>query len=164
MNIDSEKWKIIKELFKKAGYSSMHFAIATVNREGNPHVTPIGSLFLTETGKGFYFEEYVSQMKRNIEHNHRVCVIAVNSGKWFWLKSLIRGQFNDPCSIRLTGTTGVKREATPQERQFFEKIIGPMKWTRGYKLLWKNLKFVREVRFDSYELVHTGKMTANLDV
>ncbi len=99
MKIDDEKWKMIKELFKKAGYSSMHCAIATVSLEGEPHVTPIGSLFLTETCKGFYFEEYVVHMKRNIEHNHRVCVMALNSSKWFWLKALIRGQFNEPCGF-----------------------------------------------------------------
>lgn len=163
MKIDDEKWKMIKELFKKAGYSSMHYAIATVNREGEPHVTPIGSLFLTETCKGFYFEEYVVHMKRNIEHNHRVCVMALNSSKWFWLKALIRGRFNEPCSIRLMGTAGVKRDATSREHRLFQKITGPVKWTRGYKLLWENLKTVRDIRFDSYELVKAGKMTAHLD-
>jgi len=49
------------------------------------------------------------------------------------------------------------------DQRTFQKITGPVKWTRGYKLLWKNLKTVREIRFDSYELVQTGKMTANLD-
>ena len=163
MKIDDEKWKMIKHLFKKAGYSSMHCAIATVSREGEPHVTPIGSLFLTQTCKGFYFEEYVVHMKRNIEHNQRVCVMALNSSKYFWLKALIRGRFNEPCSIRLMGIAGVKRDATSQELKLFEKVTAPVKWTRGYKLLWGNLKTVRDIRFDSCELVQTGKMTAHLD-
>jgi uncharacterized protein len=163
MKIDDEKWKMIKDLFKKAGYSSMHCAISTVTPEGKPHVTPIGSLFLTKPSKGFYFEEYVVHMKKNIENNHRVCVMALNSSKWFWLKALIRGRFNEPCSIRLMGTAGVRRDATDKEYRLFQKIIGPVKWTRGYKLLWKNLKTVRDIRFDSYELVKAGKMTAHLD-
>ncbi len=32
-------------------------SIGTTDKDGSPRVTPIGSLFLTEEGKGFYFEK-----------------------------------------------------------------------------------------------------------
>lgn len=164
MDIDQEKWKIIKKLFMKAAYSSMHYSIATINPDGMPHVTPIGSLFLTRPFEGFYFEEYASGMKRNLENNGRVCVLAVNSNKIFWLKCVIKGKFTAPFSIRLLGTAGARREATKRELELLDKIVGRLKWTRGYRLLWKDLKYVRDISFDSIEPVRAGKMSAHLSV
>ena len=45
MDIDAD-WHVIKRLFRKSFASSIHYAIATVTQDGEPHVTPIGSLIL----------------------------------------------------------------------------------------------------------------------
>ena len=162
MKIDQAKWKMIKKLFLKASFSSMHYSIATTNSDGTPHVTPIGSLFLTELCKGFYFEEYAYRLKRNMEHNSRVCVLAVNSSKIYWLRSIIKGSFSAPFSIRLMGTAEKRRDATQWEYDRLDKMIGRLKWSRGYRLLWNNLKIVRDINFHSFEPVRAGKMSAHL--
>ena len=38
-------WKTIQTLFEHSR-SSLHYAVATVNADGFPHITPIGLLFL----------------------------------------------------------------------------------------------------------------------
>ena len=47
-----ENWADIKKLFGQAFRSSFHYALATVNEDGEPHVTPIGSLILCDPGHG----------------------------------------------------------------------------------------------------------------
>jgi uncharacterized protein len=86
-------WKEVKSLFKKSFRSSFHFSVATVTEDGEPHVTPIGSLILGEPGHGFYFEEFPQHLPRNLGSNKKICVMAVNSNKWYWLKSLVMGRF-----------------------------------------------------------------------
>ena len=39
-------WNKIKKHFNKSFYSNFHVAIASVNKDNKPTVTPIGSLFL----------------------------------------------------------------------------------------------------------------------
>ncbi len=82
MELTVQQWDTMRKIFRNAFNSSFHYAIATVNKDGTPHVTPIGSLMLGDDRQGFYFEGYVSALARNLEHNKRVCVLAVNSGKW----------------------------------------------------------------------------------
>ena len=79
-------WKDIKRLFKQSFSSSFHFAIASVSENGEPHITPIGSLILGKPGKGIYFEKFTQTMPCNFLSNRKICVLAVNSSKWFWFK------------------------------------------------------------------------------
>lgn len=91
------------------------YAIATVNEDGEPHVTPIASLILGKPGHGLYFEEFTRQLTHTLKRNKQVCVLAVNSSRWFWIKSLISGRFSSPPAVRLHGTAGEIREATETE-------------------------------------------------
>jgi len=84
-------WNIVKKIFKQSFSSSFHFSIATVDENGKPHVTPIGSLILGNPGQAIYFEEFPSKLPINLKTNKHVSILAVNSSKWFWLKSLIKG-------------------------------------------------------------------------
>ena len=52
----TENWEEVKDLFRESFISSFHYAIATVNGEGEPHVTPIGSLILGKPGHGLYLK------------------------------------------------------------------------------------------------------------
>ncbi len=155
----TENWPALKRLFRASINSSFHYAIASVNESGEPHVTPIGSLILDRPGHGYYFEEFTQQMAKNFSHNPQVCVLAVNSGRWYWLKSLFAGRFKSPPAVRLLGTVGESRAATEEEIARWQRHVGPVHFTRGHKLLWRNMKRVREIHFHRIEAVKIGRMT-----
>lgn len=155
-------WKDIKRFFNQSFSSSFHYSFATVNENGEPHVTPIGSLILREPGHGVYFEEFPRQLSLNLQNNKKVCVLAVNSSRWFWIKSLFGGRFASPPAIRLYGTVGEVREATEKEIKLWHHRV---RWTRaskGYALMWKNMKMVRDINFYRLEPVNIGVMTQGL--
>jgi len=155
-------WETIRSIFSEAFSSCMHYAFATVNDKGEPHVTPIGGLVLLDDCTGFYFEEYPVHLPANIEKNNRVCVLAVNAKLQFWGKALAGGKFDTPPAVRLYGTVGKRRQATHQEINSFLDRLKMVKETKGYKMLWENMKTVRDIRFDSFEPVLTGEMTSGL--
>jgi hypothetical protein len=154
-------WHEVKKLFGKSFRSSIHYSIATVKANGEPHVTPIGSLILGKPGHGIYFEEFTRQLPNNFETNKQVCVLAVNSSKWFWVKSLFMGHFSDPPAVRLHGTAGNIREATTKEIEFWQKRVKSVSFTKGHSMMWANMKMVREIEFTKIEPVHMGEMTHN---
>jgi predicted pyridoxine 5'-phosphate oxidase superfamily flavin-nucleotide-binding protein len=155
-------WQTIRAVFEEGYKSCVHFAVATVNEDGSPHVTPIGALFLREDRTGFYFEENPTRMPRNLKRNPRVCILAVNADRSFWAKSLLEGKFSSPPAVRLLGTVGELREATADEVAAWQKKIANAKGTKGYKLLWEKFAKVRDISFDSFEPVDVGEMTSGL--
>jgi len=155
-------WPTIVELFEEAFKSCMHFAMATVNEDGSPHVVPIGGLILRDNCTGFYFEEYPTRTPRNLKRNPRVSVLAVNADKIFWGKALLQGKFSQPPAVSINGTAGELREATPAEIEAWQKKVVLTKSTRGYELLWAKMAKVRDITFDSFEPVITGEMSAGL--
>jgi len=44
--LSERDWSLIRRVHREAFRSSLHFAIASADPEGRPHVTPIGSLLL----------------------------------------------------------------------------------------------------------------------
>lgn len=154
-----ENWNEIKELFIKSFKSSFHYSIATVNQDGNPHITPIGSLILGNPGEALYFEEFTQKLPVNYQENRQICVLAVNSSKLFWLKSLALGTFSTPPAIRLYGIAGNRREATKKEIMLWQKRVKSVSFTKGYDMMWANMKMVREIKFNRAEPVHMGKIT-----
>jgi hypothetical protein len=152
----------IKNLFRESFKSSLHYAIATVSEDGTPHVTPIGSLILGKPGKGFYFEKFTHNLPRNIENSSRVCVLAVNSSRWFWVKSLFGGRFNMPPAVRLYGVAKELRPATDREATLWQKRVSSARFTKGHALMWREMSMVREIEFDRIEPVHIGRMTQGL--
>lgn len=162
MELTAQQWDFMKKIFDDAFNSSFHYAVATVNRDGTPHVTPIGSLMLGDDRRGFYFEGYVDALSRNLQHNNRVCVLAVNSGTWSLLKSFIRGRLTAPPGVRLMGTAGERREATEQELDSFHRRFRRYRMFKGYDRLWGKLKYVREIAFDAYEPVRIGALTRGI--
>jgi len=163
MELTMQQWDFLKKIFSNAFNSSFHFSIATVTKEGAPHVTPIGSLMLRDDCTGFYFEEYVSNLSRNLQQNKQVCIMAVNSGKWTLLKSLFLGRFLTPPGVRLMGIAGERREATPEEIALFKKRVRNYRMFKGYDLLWSRLRHVREIRFHSYEPIRIGTLTRHIE-
>lgn len=152
-------WKDIKCLFKVSFKSSFHFAIASVTENGEPHVTPIGSLILGEPGHGFYFEKFTQQLPRNLGKNKQICVLAVNSSRWFWLKSLVGGRFKTPPAIRLHGVVGELRDANDTEIALWQKRVRRVSFSKGHAVMWRSMSMVRDIEFTRIEPVHIGKMT-----
>lgn len=164
MELDSTTWTRIREIFRAAFKSSFHYSIATINDDGSPHVTPIGSLILRDDRTGFYFEEYPSGLSRNLKRDKRVCVMAVNTAKWPMIKSFFLGRFISPPGVRLMGTAGERREATPQEQAQFRARVRKYRMFKAHDLLWGGLKHVRDIRFHACEPIRIGALTRNREL
>ena len=159
-----QHWGMIQDFVQTAMKSSRHLSFATVTEDGYPHVTPIGSLILRDNCTGFYFEEYTKQMPANFKHNQRISILAVNSAFLFWLKSIYSGAFQTHPGIRLHGKVGVRRPATEDEIAAWHDRVKGARKTKGYELIWKNLKHARDIEFDSFEPITAGKMTTHLKI
>ena len=152
-------WDAIRKHFSKSFSQNLFIPIASVDSDNNPTVTPIGSLFLNDTQTGFYFEKYPTKLPLNAKINQNICALAVNSNKWFWLKSLFKGKFKTNPAIKLYGHLGERRQATEKE---FSRLNRRMKVTNGLKgntYLWKKMDYVREIAFTKVETINLGKMT-----
>ena len=101
-------------------------------------------------------------MRHNLDRDQRICVLAVVGGFWFWLKALFQGRFSAPPGLRLAGRAGRRRLATKEEVEQWQKRVRPFRRLKGYKLLWKNMRHVREVTFDTVEPLRLGSMAQGL--
>lgn len=165
MNIHNIKhWTDIKTHFRACIKRNMHIAIASVDSSGVPTVTPIGSLFLNNDHTGFYFEKFATKLNKNSKNNQNICILAVNTGKWFWIKALFKGKFSSHPAIKLYGKLGTKRDATDIEYRAFQRRVRSTKNLKGYHYLWKDMAQVREIQFTKAEQINLGKMTKNLSV
>ena len=155
-------WKEIRLHFNKSFRTNFYVSIASVDSENNPTVTPIGSLFLKNNQTGFYFEKYPSKLPIHAKTNRRICVLAVNSNTWFWIKSLFKGKFRNYPAIKLYGELGQRREATEIEMIRLNRRMKITKGMKGNKYLWADMKFVREITFTKGEKINLGEMTKDL--
>ncbi|AUC83900.1 pyridoxamine 5'-phosphate oxidase [Polaribacter sp. ALD11] len=154
-----ENWQKIRIHFSKSIKANMHVSIASVNEEHQPTITPIGSLFLNKYQTGFYFEKFASKLNINSKTNKNICVLAVNSNKWFWLKSLFKMSFSEYPALKLYGKLGTKRQATQKEYRAFERRVRKTKRLKGSSYLWEDMKMVREIKFTKGEKINLGIMT-----
>jgi hypothetical protein len=157
-----ENWQKIRDHFNKSFRTNFHVSIASVDIDGNPTATPIGSFFLNDDQTGFYFEKYPQSLPIHAEYNNRICVLAVNSNKLYWLNSLFQGKFTGYPGVKLYGELGNRREATEQEIQRLERRMKATKGLKGNSYLWGDMLSVREVTFFRAEKINLGKMTTHL--
>ncbi len=155
-------WPEIRRVVERGQFSSLYCSIASVGEDGTPTVTPIGTVFLGSEPSGFFFDRYTSDLGKNIDANGRICLLAVNSGKFFWLKSFLLGQFRSPPGVRLYGTAGPLREATPSELGQIESRVRSTKWLRGNRLIWSSFTHVRDLEFTSFRPVSYPAMMEHL--
>ena len=130
MNLVAD-WKTIRKQFNKSFRQNLHVPIASLDGNNNPTITPIGSLFLNHDQTGFYFEKFPSTLPKYAKINPNICVLAVNTSKWFWLKSILRGKFNSSPAIKLHGVLGDRRKATLHEIQRLNRRM------KSTNLFWK---------------------------
>lgn len=159
MSFELHQWAELKRLAGSIFGTSLHFAMATVDADGSPHITPIGSLMLTTPGEGYFFEVFADRLGANLDRGSPVTVLGVNSGTSLWLRALIAGRFESAPAFRLTGVAGARRAATEAERRRWQKKVRWLRFFKGHKLLWGNLDTVRELHFDTLEPVRLGAMT-----
>lgn len=156
----THQWEHLKKEFTHCQKTSNGLVkIATVDAESNPNITPIGSLFLLSDNKGFFCNRFPVNLNNNIKNNNRVCVIALNNSKLFWLKSLYKGKFTDCPGLKLYGQVSRKRGITPVEKIKWEKMVRPFRWSKGYGILWKDMAYVSDILFDAFEYIKAGEMT-----
>ncbi len=161
MNI-VKNWSAIRVHFNKSFHSNLHVAIASVDHKNNPTVTPIGTFFLNRDQTGFYFEKYPTKLPQNANANTNICVLGVNSNKWFWLKSLFNVKFDYYPALKLYGTLGKRRIATDIENSRLKRRMKTTKFLKGNTYLWGDMEYVREISFTRVEKANIGKMTSDL--
>ena len=157
-----KEWKRIREHFRRSRQANSHFVISIVDDQGYPRTIPIGSLMLNRDPSAYFFERFTSSISRYGEPGQRICVLAVNTNRWFWIRSIFKGRFFRPPAIRLYGRLGELREGTPEERDRFQRLVKPVRRTKGYRLMWKDMSRVRELTFERAEGANLGKMTEAL--
>lgn len=155
-------WKLITSVVESAISSSKHCSIASVDAEGNPHITPIGFFFLREDGTGYYFEQYSKRLPKNYLSNENICVMAVNTATPFWLKSLLRGKFESFPGVRLYGKVGEARQANVVEIAALKRRVGMARFLNGAQQIWSGLETVRDIDFYAVEPVKYPKMMQHL--
>ncbi|WP_347957039.1 pyridoxamine 5'-phosphate oxidase family protein [Gordonia aichiensis] len=161
MGLTDEQWTAARRVVHRAIRSSLHCSITSLNADGSPHVTPIGSFLPTSKGRGIYFDAFNKQLAANVDRDPRVTILAVDSGPVMWAKSLLRGHFVSAPGIRLVGTVGEQRESTEREVQRFHDLVGPLLKTKGGVRMWGSLPLARDVVIESIEPIHMGPMTAD---
>ncbi len=161
MNIVTD-WNNIRLHFNKSFRSNFYVSIASVDANNNPTVTPIGSLFLNNDQSGFYFEKYPSKLPIHAEANNNICILAVNSSTWFWVKSLFNGKFRNYPGIKLYGELGNRRKPTEIETSRLNRRMKATKGFKGNTYLWGDMGFVREITFSKAEKINLGEMTEQL--
>ena len=152
-------WSSIHRHFMQSFSSNFHVSIASINAESLPVNTPIGSLFLNRDYTGFYFEKYPSTLPENAKSNPEVCILAVNSGMLFWVRSLFKNKFDLYPGVRLYGTLGALREPSESETSRLKRRMKTTRFLRGNKTLWGDMHQVREINFHKAEIIQLGKMT-----
>lgn len=146
----SKNWHEILNVLNSGKKSNRFFSIATVDQDGNPHVTPIGHVYFRDDMTGYYFDAFSKAMPKNFETNNRICLMAVNSSTLFWLKSLFKGKFGSAPAVRLFGEVGEVRDATEEEIDKLKKSISITSNLKGHKLLWSDLTRVRDMKFTEF--------------
>jgi len=147
-------WTTIRRAIARAPYCS----IASIDEDGRPRVTPIGSVYLDPSGKGFFLERFTSGLPLNIDRGSPICLMAVDARPSFWLGALISGRFKRPPAIRLRGTAGPRRDATEEERNFFSRRVSKLRWTRGHRQLWSDFRYARSLDLSEQTPIRLGTM------
>jgi hypothetical protein len=154
-------WNDIREHFNRSFRSNFHVSVGSVDDKGTPDVTPIGSLFLNSDFSGFYFEKFPSTITK--AEGKKVCILAVNSGIWFWIKSLFTKKFKTYPGLKLYGILGKRREATSKEISRLDRRMKTTKGLKGNIYLWGDMPYVRDISFNRFSTINLGEMTFEIN-
>lgn len=151
-----EAWPEIRGVASR----SLAFAFATVDADGTPRVTPVGSVYLhRDQPTGYYLEHFTSGLRRNLERDGRFSLLLLDPGPVFWLRSLWLGRFERPPSVRLLGRAGPRRPSSDEERERWLRRVRLTERLPGHRILWQHMPCTRELVFERFEPVRLGAMT-----
>jgi len=156
----AKDWNLIRSFVND---TAKRCVFASADAEGAPHLTVIGSLFLTTPGSGFYFEKYPTTLPAHLAENPRLCILAMHMSFCSFLKGMARGRLTMPPGLRLHAEAGVKRAATREEIALFSGRVRLLRPLRGYSLLWGEMRHVREVRVCAADALTVGPLTRGVD-
>jgi hypothetical protein len=161
---DPDVWTTVRSVVARARSSSLHCSIASIGPDGTPHVTPIGSLMLGAPGHASYLDVFNVQLGRNLDRDPQLAILAVDSGKVSWARSLLRGQFREAPGVRLLGTAGPSRPATDAELARFQRWVRVTLRTRGGRAMWGRTDGLRarDVTIERVVPVRIPRMTVDL--
>ncbi|MCB9596200.1 MAG: pyridoxamine 5'-phosphate oxidase family protein [Sandaracinaceae bacterium] len=158
-HISPEHWAKAVAVARRTMFAS----IASIDGDGSPRVTPIGSVFLHPTEpRAYYLERFTAALPRNLRRDERCCLMFVDTSKSFWLASLVRGRFGHMPAVRLRARAGARREATPEELARFRRRVRLAKPLAGYGHLWADMSHARDLVIEGVEPVRAGAMTKDL--
>lgn len=167
--ITEKNWKQIHKFWGNLSHVTAspnlpYCIFATVDEDGSPRVAPYSSLILGKNGQGFFFDHFSQQLTKNLDRDRKICVLLLDSTRWFWMKAVLFGKFDHAPGIRLTGTVGERRKATAQEINAFKKPLRRLKLFKGYNPLWGVLQSGRNVCFHAFETVKCGPINYVQDI
>ena len=114
--IDDAAWQQARRVLRNGLTSNLHCSIASVDPDGRPHVTPIGSVMLApEPGRGIFFDILNARLSRNVDAAPTICVLAVDSRKTVWLPRWRRG--DSPIRQACNSTARPGRGGRPPRRR-----------------------------------------------
>ena len=150
------EWPAVRALWK----SAVSGAFASVGADGSPHVAPIGSVYLHPTEpRGYYHPILTARLRKDLTERAQFELLFVQPRALPWLVGLLRGRFEQPIAVRLRGRAlGPRRPTTEAERAHFQRRVRWVRWTRGYELLWKDIRFVQELAFEDVVPIRLGAM------
>jgi hypothetical protein len=165
VTITAARWTALRRHFGRAFAAGYHFSIASVDRQGAPYVTPIGSVLLGELGHAYYFELFAAGLAERLRGDPRVSILAVDSGRTLWRMALVRARFPRPPAVRLSGhASHESRVPTPDEIARWRHKVRGSCWLPGHQLLWGRLDRVRDLHIERLSVMQLGSMTRGLDV
>jgi hypothetical protein len=149
-------WGEIRAVWKATQFG----AFATVGPDGAPQVAPIGSVYLHPSEpRGYYHPVLTARFRKALVEDQRFELLFVDTRASRWLMGLLRGRFDRLVAARLKGhALGPRRPTTQQEAERWQRMVRAVRWTRGYDLLWKDVRFVQELAFDAMIPVRFGAM------
>ena len=156
----TKDWPLVKRVFQRAQNTGLCHNFATVNADGTPNITPIGSLVLdSDQPSGYYFDVFNRSLGENLDRNPSLAILAVDSRKLYWLASFIKRKFSTPPALRLIGSASHKQLATEEEIHRCLKEVKSIRSFGASKQLGSRLKFIRKIQFARVDVLNIGSLT-----
>lgn len=161
-----EAWTALRQMVNRAFSSSLHSAVATVDGDGAPVVTPIGSLILRhEPGRAFFFPLFANGLVQRLSEDPRVSILSVDSRFSTWAAALALGRFRSPVGVRMRGRAdGPVRKAEREEELRWLRRVRAARFLPGHAKLWSRLDRVQDLIIESAEPIGLGTMTGDSEL
>lgn len=150
------EFKEVRDLVKNSFYCS----ISTIKEDGTPHISPIGSVFLTSEKEGYFIELFTTSF--NGKETKKACILTVNTSLFFWIRSLFKGEFKTAPAARIYITIEDRRKISNIEMARFQKRVRFFKGLKGHTKMWSKANYIRPFKIDEIKPVSIGSMTPNI--